>query len=116
MVASYTSSNTYIFDIETGKQVLMLETKLNSGNTAAFYSTFLDFLEFQLHIWRTSTLCFDEVFKLEKFLLVFSGCNGLWLNILVVLKELQTKQTERLLYEYQILYKLVKSIFKTIFF
>ena len=48
MVASYTSSNTYIFDIETGKQVLMLETKLNSGNIAAFYSTFLDFLEFQL--------------------------------------------------------------------
>ena len=31
MVASYTSSNTYIFDIETGKQVMMLETKLNSG-------------------------------------------------------------------------------------
>lgn len=34
MVASYTSSNTYIFDIETGKQVLMLETKLNSGMRA----------------------------------------------------------------------------------
>lgn len=30
MVASYTSSNTYIFDIESGKQVLSLETKINS--------------------------------------------------------------------------------------
>ncbi|CAL1527622.1 unnamed protein product [Lymnaea stagnalis] len=33
MVASYTSSNTYIFDIETGKQVLMLETKVNSDTS-----------------------------------------------------------------------------------
>ncbi|RUS81728.1 hypothetical protein EGW08_010482 [Elysia chlorotica] len=30
MVASYTSSNTYIFDMETGAHVLMLETKINS--------------------------------------------------------------------------------------
>ncbi|KAL5009242.1 hypothetical protein ScPMuIL_014823 [Solemya velum] len=30
MVASYTSSNTYIFDIETAKQVLKLDTKQNS--------------------------------------------------------------------------------------
>lgn len=30
MVASYTSSHTYIFDIETGKQVLKLDTKQNS--------------------------------------------------------------------------------------
>ncbi|XP_060077538.1 striatin-3-like isoform X3 [Ylistrum balloti] len=29
MVASYSSSNTYIFDIENGKQVLSLETKIN---------------------------------------------------------------------------------------
>ncbi|XP_021341897.1 striatin-3-like isoform X3 [Mizuhopecten yessoensis] len=29
MVASYSSSNTYIFDIESGKQVLTLETKIN---------------------------------------------------------------------------------------
>ncbi|XP_005100523.1 striatin-3 isoform X4 [Aplysia californica] len=35
MVASYTSSNTYIFDIETGKQVLMLETKLNSDSSGS---------------------------------------------------------------------------------
>jgi len=31
MVASYSSSNTYIFDIENGKQVLGLETKINQG-------------------------------------------------------------------------------------
>lgn len=31
MVASYTSSNTYIFDIETAKQVLKLDTKQSSG-------------------------------------------------------------------------------------
>ena len=31
MVASYTSSHTYIFDIEAGKQVLKLDTKQNSG-------------------------------------------------------------------------------------
>ncbi|KAI8788504.1 striatin-3-like isoform X1 [Biomphalaria glabrata] len=35
MVASYTSSNTYIFDIETGKQVLMLETKINSDSSGS---------------------------------------------------------------------------------
>ncbi|XP_059161091.1 striatin-3-like isoform X4 [Physella acuta] len=35
MVASYTSSNTYIFDIETGKQVLMLETKINSDTSGS---------------------------------------------------------------------------------
>ncbi|XP_041355161.1 striatin-3-like isoform X3 [Gigantopelta aegis] len=33
LVASYTSANTYIFDIETGKQVLKLETKDNSEST-----------------------------------------------------------------------------------
>ncbi|XP_074641715.1 striatin-3-like isoform X2 [Tubulanus polymorphus] len=30
MVASYTSSNTYLYDLETGKQILMLETKQSS--------------------------------------------------------------------------------------
>ena len=31
LVVSYCSSNTYIFDIETGKEILMLETRLNCG-------------------------------------------------------------------------------------
>lgn len=31
MVASYTSANTYLFDLETNKQVLTLETKQNNG-------------------------------------------------------------------------------------
>lgn len=31
MVASYSSSNTYIYDIETGKQVLCINTKSASG-------------------------------------------------------------------------------------
>ncbi|XP_067682537.1 striatin-3-like isoform X4 [Haliotis asinina] len=35
MVASYTSSNTYVFDIETGKQVLKLETKINSDSSGS---------------------------------------------------------------------------------
>ncbi|BFZ11954.1 hypothetical protein BsWGS_14993 [Bradybaena similaris] len=35
MVASYTSSNTYIFDIETGKQVLLLDTKANSDSSGS---------------------------------------------------------------------------------
>ncbi|ESO96474.1 hypothetical protein LOTGIDRAFT_231798 [Lottia gigantea] len=35
MVASYTSSHTYIFDIETGKQVIKLETKLNSDSSSS---------------------------------------------------------------------------------
>ena len=38
LVASYTSANTYIFDIETGKQVLKLETKDNSGEFQIFFS------------------------------------------------------------------------------
>lgn len=31
LVVSYCSCNTYIFDIETGKEVLMLETRQNCG-------------------------------------------------------------------------------------
>ena len=31
MVATYTSANTYLFDLETSKQVLTIETKQNSG-------------------------------------------------------------------------------------
>lgn len=31
MVATYTSCNTYIFDIETGKRIITLETKLHAG-------------------------------------------------------------------------------------
>jgi striatin 1/3/4 len=31
MVAAYTSANTYLFDLETNKQVLTLETKQNNG-------------------------------------------------------------------------------------
>jgi hypothetical protein len=31
MVASYTSSNTYIFDVESAKEVLKLDTKQSSG-------------------------------------------------------------------------------------
>ncbi|XP_055957494.1 striatin-3 isoform X8 [Patella vulgata] len=34
MVASYTSSNTYIYDLETGQQVLKLETKQNSDSSS----------------------------------------------------------------------------------
>ncbi|XP_064600023.1 striatin-3-like isoform X2 [Liolophura sinensis] len=35
MVVSYTSSNTYIFDLETGKQVTLLETQQNSDTTGS---------------------------------------------------------------------------------
>jgi len=31
MIVSYTSSNTYIYDLETTKQILCLETKINIG-------------------------------------------------------------------------------------
>ncbi|XP_070179388.1 striatin-3-like isoform X2 [Littorina saxatilis] len=35
LVASYTTSNTYIFDMETGKEILMLETRNNSDNSGS---------------------------------------------------------------------------------
>lgn len=46
MVVSYTSSNSYIFDIETGKQVLMLDTKANSGEALLSCFTLLLSLPF----------------------------------------------------------------------
>lgn len=42
MVASYTSSNTYIYDLETAKQILCLETKINIGKYC-FHSFILPF-------------------------------------------------------------------------
>ena len=40
MVATYTSANTYLFDLETSKQVLTIETKQNSGNQHSKYGVF----------------------------------------------------------------------------
>ena len=37
MVATYTSANTYLFDLETSKPVLTIETKLNSGSFTYFF-------------------------------------------------------------------------------
>ena len=36
MVATYTSANTYLFDLETSKPVLTIETKQNSGKFKQF--------------------------------------------------------------------------------
>jgi len=38
MVAAYTSANTYLFDLETSKQVTTLETKQNTGNNHRIFS------------------------------------------------------------------------------
>lgn len=48
MVAAYTSANTYLFDLETSKQVTTLETKQNTGmNTVSFV-----FLAGKKHGWE----------------------------------------------------------------
>ena len=57
MVASYTSSNTYIYDIETSQKVLMLDTKAaeGKGETGAIY--FISSL-YKLHILnKFSKIC-----------------------------------------------------------